>query len=197
LAGCLDVYRVVFAWRSDRRVALERLTAHGVFAATDRLAWCRAGPRSDRTGGSLQPAPGLHAARIEHPRMRRLSCVTRFPLWRIADVPLTGRRRAPRQLRLKYVQTPAFWAAARISVRPDQNLCSLGPTIQNLASASCVGILHFGPLGSALGTLFDSQPRLCSRGHHLARRSTVEIAGNLGPPPGRPQCLGGPDGICG
>jgi hypothetical protein len=31
LARCLDVYRVVFAWRSRRKVALERLTVQGVF----------------------------------------------------------------------------------------------------------------------------------------------------------------------
>jgi hypothetical protein len=55
-----------------------------------------------------------------------------------------------RQLRLKYVHKPTFWAAAKTLARPDQNLCS------PCSDTSCVGILHFGSLGSALGTLFDS-----------------------------------------
>jgi hypothetical protein len=55
-----------------------------------------------------------------------------------------------RQLRLKYVHKPTFWAAAKTLARPDQNLCS------PCSDTSCVGILHFGRFGSALGTLFDS-----------------------------------------
>jgi hypothetical protein len=68
-----------------------------------------------------------------------------LPAARFGESPLMAYRMPVRaaQLRLKYVQKPAFWAAATISVRPDQNLCSLAPT----TGTSCVGILHFGPLG--------------------------------------------------
>jgi hypothetical protein len=138
------IWNVVFAWRSHREVALERLTVQGVFAATDRLALCLAGPRLRRT------APTGHSHR---PRFHAL------PAARFGESPFMAYRTPMRAATtVTKICAEAFLLGCRQALGAPRSE-SVQPsllTIWNLAGTSCVGILHFRPFGSALGTLFDS-----------------------------------------
>jgi hypothetical protein len=95
--------------------------------------------------------PGAFTPRVwNSPDCAGFHALSTCRLWKKAIHNLPDADARWRQLRLKYVHKPTFWAAAKTLARPDQNLCS------PCSDTSCVGILHFGRFGSALGTLFDS-----------------------------------------
>jgi hypothetical protein len=195
LARCLDVYRVAFAWHSHRKLALERLTVQGVFAATDRLAWCLAALRRHRTTPTDHSNP-LHAFTPRLSNIPDCDSFHVFPATRFGESPFVAYRTPPTR---PATTSAKIYAAASIlgisqgfgaprskSAQPLLRPSRISPA--RLALEFFILVL----LGRHLARCLIPQPRLCWRGLHFAQRSPVAIAGNLGPPETRQcQCLGG------
>ena len=188
MARSRDVYRVAFARRSRRKVALERLTVQGAFAATDRLAWCLAGPPLRRT------APTGHSERSLKftPRVSSIPDCDGFralPAARCGESPFVA------------YGTPM--RAATTATKICAEACILGcrhylgasgsKSVQPLLRPSRISparlALEFfilAPLGRHLARCLIPPTEALLARLHFAQRSPVEIAGNWGPPPGSP-----------
>jgi hypothetical protein len=175
----LDVYRVVFAWRSHRKVDLERLTVQGVFAATDRLALCLAGPRLRRT------APTGHSNRPRDftPRVSNIPDCDGFhalPAAGFGESPFTAYRTPMRAATtVTKICADAFLLGCRQDLGAPRSK-SAPPLLRPSRISPARLALEFfilALLGRHLARCLIPPPRLCSRGLHFAQRSPVAIAG--------------------
>ena len=183
LARCLDLYRVVFARRSHRRVDLERLRSRFLLRLTVGLM-----PR-----GFLRSV-GPHPRGHPNPPGSSRYTLSNIPSRRLS---LPTRRRRRRELRLKFGQKPAFWAVVRT---PCPGSKSVQPLLRPSGISPARRALEFFILaasGRHLARCLIPRPEALLAGLHFARNEALLRSPETWDRRPQSQCLGGPDGICG